>query len=76
SAGTLLIIVMVVSLGLPVTVRDWSIAGVAAIVLVLLRHLAKLGGVVSLGSFSGLSIRQCVALGVALGPMSGLAYLL
>ncbi|MDF9428749.1 sodium:proton exchanger [Cupriavidus gilardii] len=76
SAGTLLIIVMVVSLGLPLTVRDWSIAGVAAIVLVLLRHLAKLGGVVSLGSFSGLSVRQCVALGVALGPMSGLAYLL
>lgn len=76
SAGGLLIMVMVVSLGLPLTVQDWAMGGLAAVVLVLMRHLAKLGGVVSLGSFSGLSVRQCVALGVALGPMSGLAYLL
>jgi len=76
SAGSLLIIVMVVSLGLPLTAHDWVVGGVYAVVLVLLRHLAKLAGVVSLGSFSGLSLRQCVALGLALAPMSGLAYLL
>ncbi|MBY4897641.1 cation:proton antiporter [Cupriavidus sp. AU9028] len=76
SVGSLLIIVMVVSLGLPLTINDWAIGGVAAIVLVLLRHLAKLAGVMALGSFSGLSMRQCMALGVALGPMSGLAWLL
>ncbi|MDF3883567.1 cation:proton antiporter [Cupriavidus basilensis] len=76
SAGSLLIIVMVVSLGLPLTAHDWAIGGGAACVLVLLRHLAKLVGVVSLGSFSGLSLKQCVALGLALAPMSGLAYLL
>jgi hypothetical protein len=51
-------------------------AGGFAVVLVLLRHVAKLAGVVSLGSFSGLSLRQCMTLGLALGPMSGLAYLL
>ncbi|MGE8364363.1 cation:proton antiporter [Cupriavidus sp.] len=76
SAGSLLIIVMVVSLGLPLTAHDWAIGGGAACVLVLLRHFAKLVGVVSLGSFSGLSLKQCVALGLALAPMSGLAYLL
>lgn len=76
SVGSLLIIVMVVSLGLPLTINDWAIGGVAAIVLVLLRHLAKLAGVMALGSFSGLSLRQCMALGVALAPMSGLAWLL
>ncbi|MCY1545013.1 hypothetical protein D9M68_809300 [compost metagenome] len=76
SAGSLLIIVMVVSLGLPLTAHDWAVGGVYAIVLVLLRHLAKFAGVVSLGSFSGLSMRQCMALGLALAPMSGLAYLL
>ncbi|WP_454723761.1 MULTISPECIES: cation:proton antiporter [Cupriavidus] len=76
SAGSLLIIVMVVSLGLPLTAHDWAIGGGAAVALVLLRHLAKLAGVASLGSFSGLNLRQCVALGLALAPMSGLAYLL
>jgi hypothetical protein len=76
SAGSLLIIVMVVSLGLPLTAHDWVIGGTLAIALVVMRHAAKLAGVVSLGSFSGLSLRQCMALGLALAPMSGLAYLL
>jgi hypothetical protein len=34
-----------------------------AMALVVMRHVAKLVGVVSLGSFSGLSLRQCMALG-------------
>ncbi|CAG9174914.1 hypothetical protein LMG32289_03178 [Cupriavidus pampae] len=76
SAGSLLIIVMVVSLGLPLTAHDWVVGGMLALVLVVMRHVAKLVGVVSLGSFSGLSLRQCMALGLALTPMSGLAYLL
>ncbi|WP_026035779.1 cation:proton antiporter [Cupriavidus sp. BIS7] len=76
SAGSLLIIVMVVSLGLPLTAHDWAIGGMLAITLVVMRHIAKLVGVVSLGSFSGLSLRQSTALGLALAPMSGLAYLL
>jgi len=76
SAGSLLIIVMIVSLGLPLTAHDWVVGGAAAVVLVVLRHAAKLAGVVSLGSFSGLSLKQCLALGLALAPMSGLAYLL
>lgn len=76
SAGSLLIIVMVVSLGLPLTAHDWVVGGTLAVALVVFRHVAKLVGVVSLGSFSGLSLRQCAALGMALAPMSGLAYLL
>lgn len=76
SAGSLLIVVMVVSLGLPLTARDWAIGGVAAVVLVAMRHLAKLASVAALGPFSGLSLKQCMALGIALGPMSGLAFLL
>ncbi len=76
SAGSLLIIVMVVSLGLPLTAHDWVVGGSFAVVLVLLRHLAKFASTVSLGSFSGLSLRQSMALGLALAPMSGLAYLL
>ena len=76
SAGSLLIIVMVVSLGLPLTAHDWAVGGAAAVVLVVLRHAAKLAGVVTMGSFSGLSLKQCMALGLALGPMSGLAFLL
>lgn len=76
SAGSLLIIVMVVSLGLPLTARDWVVGGGFAVALVVLRHLAKFAGTVSLGSFSGLSLRQSMALGLALAPMSGLAYLL
>ncbi|MDC6237336.1 sodium:proton exchanger, partial [Ralstonia solanacearum] len=45
-------------------------------VLVLARFVAKLAGTAALGSFSGLSMRQSVALGLALGPMSGLSWLL
>ncbi|AYB50142.1 cation:proton antiporter [Ralstonia solanacearum] len=76
SAGSILIVVMIVSLGLPLRVSDWMIGGVAAVVLVLARFVAKLAGTAALGSFSGLSMRQSVALGLALGPMSGLSWLL
>lgn len=76
SAGSILIVVMIVSLGLPLGASDWMIGGVAAVVLVLARFVAKLAGTAALGSFSGLSMRQSVALGLALGPMSGLSWLL
>lgn len=76
SAGSILIVVMIVSLGLPLQVSDWVVGGVAALVLVLVRRVAKLAGTMALGPLSGLSLRQNVALGLALGPMSGLAWLL
>lgn len=67
---------MIVSLGLPLKASDWVIGGVAAVALVLSRFIAKLAATTALGSFSGLSMRQSVALGLALGPMSGLSWLL
>jgi len=76
SAGSILIVVMIVSLGLPLSASDWMIGGAAAVALVLARFVAKLAGTAALGSFSGLSMRQSVALGLALGPMSGLSWLL
>lgn len=76
SVGSILIVVMIVSLGLPLQVSDWAIGGAAAVTLVLVRRVAKLAGTVALGPLSGLSLRQNAALGLALGPMSGLAWLL
>jgi hypothetical protein len=76
SAGSILIVVMIVSLGLPLQLSDWAIGGMAALALVLVRRVAKLAGALALGPLSGLSLRQNTALGLALGPMSGLAWLL
>jgi hypothetical protein len=76
SAGSILIVVMIVSLGLPLRGADWLAGGAAAVALVLVRRIAKLAGTVALGPLSGLSMRQNVTLGLALGPMSGLAWLL
>jgi hypothetical protein len=76
SAGSILIVVMIVSLGLPLQLSDWIIGVMAALVLVLARRAAKLAGALALGPLSGLSLWQNMALGLALGPMSGLAWLL
>ncbi|MEJ7240401.1 hypothetical protein WL388_12145, partial [Staphylococcus epidermidis] len=46
-------VLMIVSLGLPLTASDWAIGGVAAVALVLARFVAKLAGTTALGSFSG-----------------------
>jgi Kef-type K+ transport system membrane component KefB len=61
---------------LPLKASDWVIGGVAAVALVLSRFIAKLAATTALGSFTGLSMRQSIALGLALGPMSGLSWLL
>jgi Kef-type K+ transport system membrane component KefB len=76
SAGSILIVVMIVSLGLALPASDWVTGGAAALALALVRRAAKLAGTVILGPLSGLSLRQNVTLGLALGPMSGLAWLL
>ncbi|MDR2240595.1 MAG: cation:proton antiporter [Zoogloeaceae bacterium] len=76
SAGSILIVVMIVSLGLPLQASDWAIGGAAAAALVLARRAAKLAGALALGPLSGLSMRKNLALGLSLGPMSGLAWLL
>ena len=76
SAGSLLIVVMIVSLGLPLKLEHWLLGGLAAAMLVAVRFAVKFGSVMAFGTFSGLSLRQCMALGLSLAPMSGLAFLL
>jgi hypothetical protein len=50
--------------------------GLSALVLIGVRVLSKGVGVAAFGSFGGLSLRQSLALGVALLPMSGVAFVL
>jgi NhaP-type Na+/H+ or K+/H+ antiporter len=56
--------------------RDIGIGGLAALGLIVARLLAKLVGVLAFAKPSGLNWKQGVALGLALSPMSALAYLL
>ena len=56
--------------------RHFVVGGSIALAIVLVRSMAKIGVLVVLGKPSGLSLRQSVALGIALCPMSGVALVL
>ncbi|QIE25524.1 Sodium/hydrogen exchanger family protein [Caballeronia sp. SBC1] len=56
--------------------RDIALGGVAALALIVARFIGKLAGVLIFAKPSGLNWKQGAALGVALTPMSALAYLL
>jgi hypothetical protein len=76
SAGWLLTVIL---FALTLTSFRWGdilIGGVAALALVAARFFAKLIGVLIFAQPSGLNWKQGAALGVALSPMSALAYLL
>ena len=76
TAGWLLTVVLFV---LTLTSFSWSdvaTGGLFAFALIVTRLVAKLAGVVAFAKPSGIDLRQGVALGVALTPMSALAYLL
>ncbi|KDB10204.1 sodium/hydrogen exchanger [Burkholderia sp. lig30] len=76
TAGWLLTVVLFV---LTLTSFSWSdvaTGGLFAFALIVTRLVAKLAGVVAFAKPSGIELRQGVALGVALTPMSALAYLL
>ncbi|MEX3583150.1 MAG: cation:proton antiporter [Burkholderia sp.] len=76
TAGWLLTVILFV---LTLTSFTWhylATGGLVAVVLILTRLVAKLVGVVAFARKSGINVKQGVALGLSLAPMSALAYLL
>jgi len=76
TAGGVLVILLFVLTGATLSVSDIKTGGIAALALIAARMICKVIGVASFGPFGGLSRRQSVALGMALMPMSALAFLL
>jgi len=76
TAGGVLVILLFVLTGVTLTGNALLLGGVSALLLIVARLLGKCAGVAMFGTFSGLSMRQSLALGVALMPMSGVAFLL
>lgn len=76
TAGGVLVILLFVLTGVSLSGQAILLGGVSALVVIVIRLLAKCAGVALFGHFSGLSMRQSLALGVALTPMSGVAFLL
>lgn len=76
TAGRLMTVILFV---LPLSSFKWEYlgyGGLAALALVLVRLLAKWLGVLIFARPSGISLRQGTALGLAMAPMSALAFLL
>ncbi len=76
TAGGVLVIALFMLTGMSLTLPQLLAGGLTALVLVVVRFGAKLAGVFAAGERSGLSRRQALALGVALTPLSGVAFVL
>ena len=76
TAGAILVIMLFVLTGLTLTWGGVAAGGGAALTLLAVRGLSKGAGVMLLGPVSGLSLRQSLGLGLALIPMSAVAFLL
>ncbi|GAB5098628.1 cation:proton antiporter [Caballeronia sp. LP006] len=76
SAGWLLTVILFALTLTSFEWRDIALGGVAALALIVARFIGKLAGVMIFAKPSGLDWKQGAALGVALTPMSALAYLL
>lgn len=76
TAGGALVVLLFVVNGLAVDWRLIAAGGLAALALLALRAGAKIAATLLLGPRSGLSLRQSAALGIALLPMSGVAFVL
>ena len=76
SAGWLLTVILFALTLTSFHWRDIALGGVAALGLIVARFVGKLSGVLIFAKPSGLNWKQGAALGVALTPMSALAYLL
>jgi Kef-type K+ transport system membrane component KefB len=76
SAGWLLTVILFALTLTSFSWRDIALGGLAAVGLIVARFVGKLLGVLIFAKPSGLNWKQGVALGVALTPMSALAYLL
>ena len=76
SVGGVMVILLFVVIGSSLTLTHFRVGASIALLLVLVRCGAKLLGVLLMGKPSGLSMRQSLALGVGLAPMSGVAFVL
>ncbi len=76
SVGGVLVLLLFVITAMSLSWHHVVTGGVVALAIVLVRSLAKISVLAVLGKPSGLSLRQSVALGVALCPMSGVALVL
>jgi len=76
TAGGVLVIALFMLTGTTLTPTLVLAGGLTAVALLLARLIGKLGGGMLVGAPSGLSLRQSVVLGLALLPMSGVAFLL
>ncbi|KAF1007531.1 MAG: cation:proton antiporter [Burkholderia sp.] len=76
TAGWLLTVILFVLTLTSFTWHDFTTGGLVAVVLILTRLVAKLVGVVAFAKKSGINVKQGVALGLSLVPMSALAYLM
>ena len=76
TAGGVLVAMLFLATGMAVSFSQFVAGGAIALVLVAVRSVAKLGAIAALCVPSGLSLRQSVALGVAMAPVSGVAFAL
>jgi Kef-type K+ transport system membrane component KefB len=76
TAGWLLTVILFMLTLISFKWHDIAIGGIAALMLIAARFVAKLVGVVAFSKPSGIDFKQGAALGVSLAPMSALAYLL
>lgn len=76
TAGGVLVISLFILTGLPVTTQHLLAGGLVALVLIVVRSAGKVAGAMLCGPLSGLSLRQSVALGLSLAPLSAVALLL
>ena len=76
TAGAILVIMLFVLTGVSLTWSGMLAGGAVALTLLVVRWAAKSAGVLLTGPVSGLSVRQSLALGSALLPMSAVAFLL
>ncbi len=72
----LLVVTLFVLTGIAVQLEHVIAGGLVALALIALRTLAKTGAVLLLARPSGITLKQGVALGAALTPMSGVAFVL
>lgn len=76
SIGGVMVILLFVMIGASLSWSHLGQGGLLALVLIMVRGTGKFLGVLLPAKLTGLSLRQSVALGVGLLPMSGVAFIL
>lgn len=76
SAGAVLVVLMFIANGLAADLNGLRESALLVLLLIAVRAIAKLSSVLALAHYSGIGLRQAMALGIALIPMSSVALLL